>query len=688
MPTFRKPIIGLDISDHSVEAVWIAREGEVRVVASYGRILLPPGLVVNGEIVDAGKLAGALRELLDERMAPALPKGPKRVAFALPESQVFMHVFEVPFLADERALGASLALEADAYFPYPHEELSAGYAVIAQRPDRKDVYYAAVRTSVLDAYRALFASVGALPVLIEAESAAIARAALDRDERDPAALVDIGARVTEISVYDRDGIQFSETIDAAGDAFTAALAEAEGLTPEAAEKAKQERGIVGVAEGRGDRALRRAVEDVFDRVRSAIAFHEEKSGRSVGRILLCGGSAAMPGLLERASEIFGAGPVVMMADPWKSARPGGALDAQDLRAHAPLLLTAIGLGLRGAGVRKFPEIDFLAAAPKPHGRQARSRGRILAIAAGAAVFSLLAAGAWFGRSRVFGSGSSAPSPATHDVPAAAIALRSPATMAASFSEADRTLAGTPIDLTFSATATFSHAATATDAKAEGSIEIVNETGTAHTLIAATRFLSPGGVLFRLDRAVPVPAHGRVSAPVTADLPGAQGDIPPGRFTIPGLPEPLQAAIYGEARTAMTGGVAYAGAPYGQEERDAAIAAFRSQAEAEAALQAARQAGSGRVAPSGLIAVDPLDIQGLPAVGLPIGDYVLRADVKARAYLLDRAQVERLLGSALDAELGGDGAGAYVIGSASMTVERFDPDAGTAALELTATARRR
>ena len=90
-------------------------------------------------------------------------------------------------------------------------------------------------------------------------------------------------------------------------------------------------------------------------------------------------------------------------------------------------------------------------------------------------------------------------------------------------------------------------------RAEGVITVINTTGVSQPLVATTRFLSDGGVLFRTKERVVVPAKGSVNAAVQADQPGAAGDIEPTRFTIPGLNSAKQKVIYGESKAAMTGG---------------------------------------------------------------------------------------------------------------------------------------
>ncbi len=99
-------------------------------------------------------------------------------------------------------------------------------------------------------------------------------------------------------------------------------------------------------------------------------------------------------------------------------------------------------------------------------------------------------------------------------------------------------------------------ARAVEAKSSGMVTVTNSTGSDQPLIATTRFLSATGVLFRLDAGTVVPANGQVVVRISADQPGASGDIASTTFTIPGLAESLQQKIYGTSTDAMTGGVQY------------------------------------------------------------------------------------------------------------------------------------
>ncbi|MDP3965056.1 MAG: hypothetical protein Q8Q20_05400 [bacterium] len=93
----------------------------------------------------------------------------------------------------------------------------------------------------------------------------------------------------------------------------------------------------------------------------------------------------------------------------------------------------------------------------------------------------------------------------------------------------------------------------TPAKARGTVTIYNTYSQTQPLIATTRLLSEDGRLFRTDETVNVPPGGTAQVTVTADQEGPEGEIGPGRFTIPGLWSGLQDQIYAESTAPMTGG---------------------------------------------------------------------------------------------------------------------------------------
>jgi len=85
----------------------------------------------------------------------------------------------------------------------------------------------------------------------------------------------------------------------------------------------------------------------------------------------------------------------------------------------------------------------------------------------------------------------------------------------------------------------------------GKAVIINKNNIAQTLVAKTRLLTSDNKLFRIKKAVSIPAGGEVEVDVYPDQPGADMAISPTTFTIPGLNQALQAKIYAESREAFS-----------------------------------------------------------------------------------------------------------------------------------------
>jgi hypothetical protein len=111
--------------------------------------------------------------------------------------------------------------------------------------------------------------------------------------------------------------------------------------------------------------------------------------------------------------------------------------------------------------------------------------------------------------------------------------------------------------------------------ARGTVTIKNDSSSSQQLVRTTRLLTPDGTLFRIDKAVVVPAGKSLEVPAYADQPGKSGDIGPSTFTIPGLPAERQKVVYAVSTEPFVGGVSVK-AVVSQEALDQAGAAMRAE----------------------------------------------------------------------------------------------------------------
>ncbi len=221
--------------------------------------------------------------------------------------------------------------------------------------------------------------------------------------------------------------------------------------------------------------------------------------------------------------------------------------------------------------------------------------------------------------------------------------------------------------TFKATGT----AQTAGGKASGIITIINTTPKSYTFVATTRFLTKDGVLFRLKSAANIPASGQVDAAVAADQPGAQGDIGPSDFTIPGLSADLQAKIYGKSQAAMTGGAGTAKA-VSQADLDQAKASLMNKLNSESQGNLKAMAAPGEVLLPDLITSKELTSTA-PKAGTAVSSFTMKLSVRFRAMLLPSKDALDLLQAKMVASLPASQLPNYELGEPQYTVQAYPAD---------------
>lgn len=343
MSLFKKPAFGLDLSDHSVEVMELARKGKEYSLAAMGRMFVPEGLISDGRIMNKERLANLLHDLT-QHTYPKKISG-RDVVLSLPESQVFIHSFMFPKNLGTQQLRAALRYEAEGIIPLPAEDVYFDFQVnpAPQRisgngegggQEQQEVIYVAVSKDVVNEYVALMALLKWRAIALDIQSYALARALLlGYNEAQMAVLVDIGAKTTLVSIAEKGFVRFSTTIAAAGDALTDEVERKQGVSGPEAERMKIQGGILEFP------YLEETVSRIAQEVRKTIEFAAKRFGVQAGRVLVTGGSASLPGLLVAMQKAL---PVpVALGRPW--------LIAEDSPLISTLLLAEVtGLALRGA----------------------------------------------------------------------------------------------------------------------------------------------------------------------------------------------------------------------------------------------------------------------------------------------------------------------------------------------------
>jgi type IV pilus assembly protein PilM len=163
------------------------------------------------------------------------------------------------------------------------------------------------------------------------------------------ALVDVGARVTNIVVHQGGVPRFVRILLMGGQDVTDAVAERMGVPQEQAEAVKQQLGLGAAGDGMDVQAATRVVEAVtasfVDEVRGSLDYYLASSGSApISRLVLSGGGARLGGLAQRL-QVTTRIPVEV-GTPMHSLKVGRTgLSPEQIAFVEPLAAVPVGLAL-------------------------------------------------------------------------------------------------------------------------------------------------------------------------------------------------------------------------------------------------------------------------------------------------------------------------------------------------------
>jgi len=193
-------------------------------------------------------------------------------------------------------------------------------------------------------------------------------------------------------------------------------------------------------------------------------------------------------------------------------------------------------------------------------------------------------------------------------------------------------------------------------KAKGTITIYNEYGTdPQPLVPTTRFLSSDGKIFRLVKGVTVPGTakvgvetkpGVVEAEVVADSSGADYNIGPGTFTIPGFKDSgndKYTKFYAKSTSAMTGGGSKSDEAKVVSEEDINAAKNKLQGELkEAVKKKLKETAGGTVILDESIQLGEATYKVSNSVEEMSDKFEVKAEVKAEAIVFSESDVKEVV----------------------------------------------
>jgi len=340
----KKPeVFGLDIGSSAVKAVQLRETDGGYALVALGRAPLAPDVIADGAIKDPPAAVEAIKSAVSAAGIKATD-----ATIAISGRELIIKKVQIPEVPEKDVAGV-VQLEAEHHIPFAIDEVFLDHHTVAQHDGVMDLILVAVKKSKVNEYVGVVEAAGVTAAIVDVDGFALGNQfELNHPEEgeEAVALIDIGASIMKTNVVRGGTTIFARDIPFGGNNYTQAIAEHLKISFDQAEAAKlgQDPGVpwdsLVPALETVSRELSLEVQRTFD------YFASTGESERVGKIVLAGGCAQLPGLSEYLSSSWGI--------PVEIARPFERLtvDPQyedEVNAAGPAFAVAVGLGLRKVG---------------------------------------------------------------------------------------------------------------------------------------------------------------------------------------------------------------------------------------------------------------------------------------------------------------------------------------------------
>ena len=348
-----KKFLGIDIGSSTMKVVELSRWAGRKKLENYGEISAsilykkPFRTFEKSTLSLSSKdIARAVRAVIKEANMKT-----RQAVLTIPDFSTFFTSFELPSMSIEE-LPQAVKSEARRHVPLPLSEVTLDWQLLNEKTRREgqrfEILLVTVPNEVINQYKEIAQNAELELVAMEAEVFGLMRSLINKEEKRTIALIDIGARSTTCSIVDKGVLKISHSFDISGDILTERISKALSLDYEAARDLKTKYGISSLIEGAEEKSIKEVLTPLIaliireiDKVFKGFYFKKRKE---VEKIILAGGVAMLPGLVDSFKDYFKK--EVEIANPFSEIFFPPILD-KNLKEIGPSYAIAVGAALRG-----------------------------------------------------------------------------------------------------------------------------------------------------------------------------------------------------------------------------------------------------------------------------------------------------------------------------------------------------
>ena len=351
-----KPLIGLDIGSSAIKLLQLAEAKSGYRLERFGLKPLASEMIVDGTVMDAGRVIETIKELLNEQKVKL-----KDVALSISGHSVIVKKINLPTMTEDE-LEESIKWEAEQYIPFDINDVNIDFHVMGTT-DTKDgqsqlsVLLVAARKDKLNEYTSLVTEAGLNPVIVDVDAFALENmygVNYEIQEGEIVALVNIGASVMNINILKSGNSVFTRDISIGGNRYTEAIQRDLGLSYEDAERAKEAQLAEGVDQEALNNALTAVSAEISAEISRSFDYFKTTGAQDqqdhLDKILVSGGVAKIKGFVSDLSEKLGLPTEVV--NPFRKVEINPKLfNMEFVQEMAPAAAVGVGLAIRRPGDR-------------------------------------------------------------------------------------------------------------------------------------------------------------------------------------------------------------------------------------------------------------------------------------------------------------------------------------------------
>lgn len=347
--------LGIDIGTSSVKVIQLKKTPSGPELINYAMTPLPHSAVEEGNIKDPQTVSAVIKEMLKNAKIR-----PERSFASISGQNVIMRFTKLPVMTPEE-LEQTVRIEAEQYVPYAIDEVSITHAVLNEITEEEgggkySILLVVAQKELVNSYTDVLKGAGIIPEVIDVDTIAainalensIMQTAGTQEGGEVVAIIDTGARTTNISVLKSGILMFTRNIPIAGNNITQMIMNVMKQEFDQAESIKLQEAEVAIGDTGGNEiadVVKNTVEELASEIRRSFDYFKAQSREPlIHKIILSGGGANLKSFNTYLSNELGVD--VYMGNPLEGINVT-VPDTDMLYNNLQQFTVAIGLALRG-----------------------------------------------------------------------------------------------------------------------------------------------------------------------------------------------------------------------------------------------------------------------------------------------------------------------------------------------------